>query len=264
MFLRMHAVAVLTAAVLAIPTRAMGQGSLAELASVMNQHPTVIREIPSVGRAGYHTTVTASEPCSLGVTKRDTLGTEVYHDDFTIPLGQLAPDAEVSKLQTGETWRVRLHSSTGAPVATVRRRMVLSGQPSSREIEAARFELIYQDEGVARAVASGFRRVIAGCGGAPLTQAARDSAAVAAGTDPETTRLKNECRNAVRRQTTDPDAVTFGSPALELVLRSDGKVTYMGDFTGTVQGGSRRQASFACTFVRNGSAWALEGMPLII
>lgn len=265
MILRVHAAAILTAAVLATPTRAMGQGSLTDLAALMNQHPTFTREVPSLGVSHYHATVTPSGPCSLGVIDRDTIGngTEVYHDEYTIPLGQLAPDAEVSKWPTGETWKVTLRSSTGAPAATIRRSMVRYGQSSSREIATAEFYFNYQDEGVARAVANGFRGVIAGCGGRPLTQAARDSAAVAAGTDPETTRLKNECRNAVRRQTTDPDAVTFDSPATEMILRSEGKVTFMGDFTGTLQGGSRGKANFACTFIRSGSAWVLEGMPLI-
>jgi hypothetical protein len=263
MFLRMHAVAVLTAAALAVPTRAMGQGSLTDLAALMNQHPTFTREVPSLGVSRYHATVTPSGPCSLGVINQDTLGTEVYHDAYTIPLGQLAPDAEVSKWPTGETWSITLRSSTGAPAATIRRSMVRGGHPSSTEIPVAAFYFNYQDEGVARAVASGFRGVIDGCGGTPLTQAARDSATVAAGTDPETTRLKNECRNAVRRQTTDPDGATFDSPASEMILRSEGKVTIMGDFTGTMRGASRGKSTFACTFVRSGGAWVLEGIPLI-
>ena len=117
MFLRIHAAAILTAAVLATPTRAMGQGSLTDLAALMNQHPTFTREVPSLGVSRYHATMTPSGPCSLGVIERDTLdnGTEVHHDDYTIPLGQLAPDAEVSKFSTGETWKVTLRSSTGAP-----------------------------------------------------------------------------------------------------------------------------------------------------
>lgn len=263
MLLRMHAVAILTAAVLATPTRAMGQDSLTDLASLMNQHPAFTRVLPSVGTARYHATVTPAGPCSLGVTRRDTLATDVYHEDYTIPLGQLAPDAEVAKWRTGETWMVKLRSSTGAPAATVRLTRMFGGPPASSEYAAAEFSFSYQDEGVARSVASGFRGVIAGCGGMPLTQAGRDTAAVAAGTDPETIRLKNECRNAVRRQTTDPDAVTFDSPTPDLILRSEGKVTIMGDFTGTLQGGSRRQSTFACTFVRSDSGWVLEGMPLV-
>lgn len=264
--LRIRAI-ILAAAVLATPVRAVGQGSLADLAALMNQHPALTRVIPSAGSARYHATVTPSGPCSLDVARRDTLGTDVHHEDYTIPLGQLAPDVEAARWPTldrrGESWRVRLRSSTGAPAATIRLSRVISGFPSSREIDAAAFDFGYQDESVAREVASGFQRVIAGCGGAPLTQAGRDSAAVAAGTDPETTRLKNECRNAVRRQTTDPDGATFDSPATETVMRLQGEITIMGDFTGTLRGGSRGKATFACTFVRSGGAWVLDGIPLI-
>jgi hypothetical protein len=240
----------------------MGQGSLADLASLMNRHPTWSRTFPSIGESRLHVIVTPSGPCSLGVVKHHTIGPDVYHQEYTIALGQWAPDAEVSK-STAERWRVELRSSTGAPAASIRLSSTERGVSSSQDFATATLTFYYDDEGVAGAVASGFQRVIAGCGGAPLTQAARDSAAATAATEAENTRLKNECRNLVRRQTTDPNGVTFDSPVPDLVLRSEGKVSIMGDFTGTLQGGARRQANYACTFVRRGSEWAPEAIPLI-
>jgi hypothetical protein len=129
-------------------------------------------------------------------------------------------------------------------------------------------ELSFPSEDVARSAGRLAEAAIRACGGRPRSAqadaAAREREAVRTGNDPETNRLKEQCRRMVRAQLSAPDAAQFTADADWVTLRSEEEVTVSGAVTGTNRLGGRVTNTFFCTFERSGDAWIPQGAPLII
>jgi hypothetical protein len=131
-------------------------------------------------------------------------------------------------------------------------------------------ELSFPTEELARSAARLAEAAIRACGGRPRNAqadaAAREREAVRTGNDPETNRLKEQCRRMVRTRLSAPEEAQFTADADWLTLRSEekGEVTVSGEVTGTNRAGGRVTNTFFCTFERSGDAWIPQGAPLII